>query len=65
MDYVDRLTALRIDNDIKQETIAKILNVQQSAISKYEKRRAEMTIQQLIVLCKFYEVSADKILGLY
>ena len=26
MDYIDRLRALRIDNDIKQKDIAKIIN---------------------------------------
>ena len=64
MDYIDRLTALRIDNDIDQNEISKILNVQQSAISKYEKRRAKYKIEDIILLCKFYGVSSDYILGL-
>lgn len=64
MDYVDRLTELRIDNDIEQIEIAKILNCQQSAISKYEKRRARYKIEDVIKLCKFYNVSADYVLGL-
>ncbi len=64
MDYVDRLTALRIDNDIGQAEISKILNCQQSAISKYEQRRAKYKIEDIIKLCKFYDVSADYVLGL-
>lgn len=64
MDYVDRLTELRIDNDIDQSVIAKILNCQQSAVSKYEKRRTKYKIEDIIKLCQFYDVSADYVLGL-
>ena len=64
MDYVDRLTALRIDNDISQTTIAEILGCQQSAISKFETRRAKYSIEDLIRLCQYYRISADYILGL-
>lgn len=34
MDYVEKLTELRIDNDIDQSEIAELLGVKQSAISK-------------------------------
>ena len=44
MDYVDRLRALREDRDVGQEQIAAVLGCQQSAISKYEKRRARYRI---------------------
>lgn len=64
MDYIDRLTELREDNDIEQAEIACILNCQQSAVSKYETRRNKYKIEDLIKLCKFYNVSADYILGL-
>lgn len=64
MDYIDRITALREDTDTEQKTIANLLNCQQSAISKYEKRRAKYKIEDLIKLCLYYGVSADYILGL-
>lgn len=64
MDYVEQLTNLRVDRDIDQKTIANILNVQQSAISKYEQRKVKYKIEDLIKLCLFYNVSADYILGL-
>ena len=64
MDYVDILTSLRIDNDIDQATIADLLNCQQSAISKYETRKAKYKVEDIIKLCRFYNVSADYILGL-
>ncbi len=64
MDYIDKLTALRQDRDINQKEIAAILNCQQSAVSKYEKRLREYKIKDIIKLCEFYNVSADYILGL-
>ena len=64
MDYVDRLTELRNDRDINQSTIAEILGVKQSAVSKYEKRRAQYTVDDIIKLCNFYNISADYILCL-
>ena len=64
MDYLDRLTDLRNDRDVKQEEVAKVLNCKQSAISKYEKRRARMSVEDVAKLCSFYNVSADYVLGL-
>lgn len=64
MDYVDRLTAMRQDRDISQKEIARILNCQQSAISKYERKLREYKIKDIILLCEFYNISADYILGL-
>ena len=64
MDYIDRLTELRNENDLKQSELSDLLGVKQSAISKYETRRAQYTIDDLIKLCKFYNVSANYILGL-
>ena len=63
MDYIDRLTGLREDNDYKQKDIAEILGIKQSAYSKYEKRRTKIQVEDLITLCKLYNISADYILG--
>lgn len=64
MDYVERLTGLREDHDLDQADVAKLLNVQQSAISKYETHKAKYKIEDIIKLCEFYNVSADYLLGL-
>ncbi len=64
MDYIDRLISLREDNDIEQKELAELLGITQSAYSKYEKRRCKMSIDDLIKLCKYYNVSADYVLGL-
>lgn len=64
MDHVDRLTALRVDRDVGQKEIAALLGCTQSTVSKYEKRRAQYDIADIIRLCRFYKVSADYVLGL-
>ena len=64
MDYIDRLTALREDNDKDQKEIAILLNCQQSAISKYEKKIRKYKVEDITKLCLYYGVSADYILGL-
>jgi len=64
MDYIDRLTALRMDRDIDQAKIAEVLGCKQSAVSKYETRRARYSVEDIICLCKFYGISADWLLGL-
>lgn len=63
-DYIDRLTELRQDNDIKQEYIANLIGTNQSNYSKIERKERKLTIEQLITICQFYHVSADWILGL-
>jgi transcriptional regulator with XRE-family HTH domain len=63
MDYKKRLKDLRIDRDITQTEIAKILDVKQSAVSKYELGLREYKVDDIIKLCEFYNISADYILG--
>lgn len=64
MDYIDRLRALRIDNDIKQKDIAKIINKSQQGYAHIENRKAKLAIEDLTILAKFYNVSIDYLVGL-
>lgn len=64
MNYIERLTGLREDKDLKQDDIAKLLGTTQTAISKYELGQRQYKIQDLIKLCLFYGLSADYILDL-
>lgn len=61
--YIKRIKDLREDNDLTQMDIAKILNVSQTNYSKYERNERKLSIEQLIILCKYYGVSSDYILG--
>lgn len=62
--YVDIIRELREDRDLTQSDIAKLLNTTQQVYSRYEKGENELPIRHLITLCRFYNVSADYILGL-
>ncbi len=59
-----RLKELREDNDIKQQTVADYLHIKQNTYSQYESGKRQLSIDVLIKLSKFYNVSTDYILGL-
>lgn len=63
-EYPEIIRELREDNDYKQSEIAALLGTTQQVYSRYEKGINEMPIRHIITLCKFYNVSADYILGL-
>ena len=63
LDYQERIRALREDSDWKQREIAKILGTSQTMYSQYETGKVDMPLRHLVTLCKFYNVSADYILG--
>lgn len=64
MDYRKRLRSLREDNDFSQAEIGKVIQKSQQGYSHIESGRAELKIDDLIALCKFYNVSSDYIIGL-
>ena len=59
-----RLKDLREDHDLKQSDVAKILNISQVSYGRYELGISEPTIESLIKLADFYNVSLDYLLGL-
>ena len=59
-----RMRNLREDRDLKQREVAKIINKSQQGYSHIEDGRAELKIEDLIKLCKFYGVSADYFIGI-
>ena len=64
MDYRQRLRALREDRDLSQAEVGKVLKRSQQGYSHIENGRAELKIEDLAVLCLFYNVSADYVIGL-
>jgi len=64
LDYRQRLKALREDRDLTQTQVAQLLNKSQQGYNHIEVGRAELKIDDLIKLCRFYGVTADYIIGL-
>ena len=59
-----RIRDLREDRDLSQAEVAKVLMTSQQQYSKIETGKADISGEKLILLAKFYRVSADYILGL-
>ena len=64
MDYRTRIKNLREDHDYTQAYVGKILNKSQQGYNHIEAGRAELKIEDLAILCKLYNISADYIIGL-
>lgn len=64
MNYRTRMRNLREDRDLTQREVALVINKSQQGYSHIEEGRAELKIEDLIKLCKFYGVSADYFIGL-
>lgn len=60
----ERLKLLRKQKGVSQKMVAEAIGVTLSAYSNYEQGLREPSNQILINLCKYYEVSADYLLGI-
>ena len=64
MEHYERIRALREDMDKTQKEIAELLGIRQSYYSEQERGRKPFQIKQIQILCSYYQVSADYVLGL-
>lgn len=64
MDYRTRMRNLREDRDLTQAELGKVINKSQQGYNHIETGRAELKIEDLILLCRFYGVSSDYLIGL-
>lgn len=59
-----RIRNLREDNDLKQIDLAKLLQISQAQYSRIENGENDITLDSLIRLARFYDVSTDYLLEL-
>lgn len=64
MDYRQIFKNLREDHDLKQQDIANICNVSDATVGHWENGKRDMRIDCIVKLCKFYDISADYVLGI-
>jgi len=64
MKYRDRIRAVREDRDYTQAEVGKLLQKSQQGYNHIEAGRAELKIEDLVRLCRFYNLSADYLIGL-
>lgn len=63
MYFYQRIADLRADNDLKQQTIADLLQITQQQYSLYESGKREIPLHLAILLADFYGVSLDYLAG--
>ncbi len=64
MEYFQRLRDIREDSDLLQKDIAKVLDCYQQQYADWESGKVKMPIDKFKLLCKYYNLSADYLLGL-
>ena len=63
MIFYQRIRDLRIDRDISQAEIAKIIGTSQSYYAQYESGKRSIPFERVIILARYYNVSLDYIAG--
>ena len=63
-DYRTRLRNVREDQDLTQAEVGRVINKSQQGYNHIETGRAELKIDDLVKLCRFYNLSADYLIGL-
>ena len=64
MNYRIRIKNIREDRDLTQAQVGKLIHKSQQGYNHIENGRAELKIDDLITLCRFYDLSADYLIGL-
>ena len=59
-----RLKELRTEKKLSQKALAEIIETNNSSICVWECGRSEPSLDAVIKLCRFFDVSADYLLGL-
>lgn len=63
MEFSKRLKKLRIEKDISQEDLARLLSVSRTSVTNYELGRNEASSQVLNKLSEIFDCSIDYLLG--
>lgn len=62
--FAERVQQLRVERGLKQKELGEEIGLSQKAISTIESGTRSTTIEKLIILAKFFDVSTDYLLGL-
>lgn len=60
----ENIRKLRLDHDLTQQEVARLLHVSQNTYSQYELGILNYPVDALVTLAQFYGVSVDYLLGL-
>jgi len=62
--FKERLKELRLDKKVSQKEISKEIGLSEKTISHYESGYSEPSLDILVKLCVYFNVTADYLLGL-
>ena len=62
--FGEKIRNLREDQDLNQTQLGNALNMTQRKISYIECGKSEPSVEDIIALCHFFQVSADYLLGI-
>lgn len=62
--YGQRIRELRIEKGLTQTQLAEQLGLTQKSVSKYELEQLDLSTELVIKISRFFEVSADYLLGM-
>ena len=62
--FGERLKELRTEKNISSVEFAKAINVSHSSVSRWENNKRIATIDNLYKVAKYFDVSADYLIGL-
>ncbi|MDE7162898.1 MAG: helix-turn-helix domain-containing protein [Clostridia bacterium] len=63
MIIANRIRELREDKKLSQESLAKLTGLSSSSIARWELGQSEPTASAIAVLCDFFGVTSDYLLG--
>ncbi|MDY2900592.1 MAG: helix-turn-helix transcriptional regulator [Candidatus Borkfalkiaceae bacterium] len=59
-----RLKELRVEKNLSQKALAEIIETNNSSVCDWECERTEPSLDTVIKLCEFFDVTADYLLGI-
>ena len=60
----ERIKSLRKENNLSLVVLSKLTGLSKSAINRWENNQADINGDAIVALAKFFEVTADYLLGL-
>lgn len=62
--FAERLKYLRLEKELSQRQLAKLLNINYTSIQRWESEMRIPNAEAIVLLAKYFNVSADYLLGL-
>ncbi len=60
----DRLRELRIEQGLSYMALSKLVGISHTQLCRIENGKSDISSDNLLLLCKFFHVSADYLIGL-